>query len=599
MVSDTDRLRFEGDEFYFKSAEEMRELFAQAPDACDATLTIAEMVDIDLETKSFAMPSVSGAGGPSKRTRLFAIAVHDGSERTIRRADRRTAQPLGVRTGHHRTDGVRFLLPDRVGFHPLRPRAGDTRWTRPRLGGRQHRRILAAHLGRRPAALQSCSSSASSIRSASRCRISTRISASSGATKSSSTSRRNTARIASRRSSRSARWRRAPPCATSAGSWACRSRTSIKIAKLIPNIPTNPVSIQQAIDAVPGAHQIYQRDGQARKLLDTAMRVEGLARHASTHAAGVVIAPGPITDYAPLVRSSAITTSTRNTRWSGSKKSACSRWISSDCERSRSWLRPPEEIRRTADPAFSLDGIPLDDPKTYRAAIGWPDHGVFQLESAGMRRYIAELKPTRIEDVIAMVALYRPGPMDWISDFIAGKHGRRKISVPASQARADPRRDLRHRGLPRTSDADVPRPCRLHSRASRRDAQSHRQEDQRENPHPSAKSSSKAACATASTKQLATKIWQFIEPFAGYGFNKAHSVCYGLLAYRTAWLKANYPLAFMAALLTSMKSNSDKLVEYLAECAPHEIDDLAAGRQRERYRFHCRRTGQYVLALRR
>jgi len=157
------------------------------------------------------------------------------------------------------------------------------------------------------------------------------------------------------------------------------------------------------------------------------MRVEGLARHASTHAAGVVIAPGPITDYAPLVR---LGDDDINTQYS-------MEWVERVGLLKMDFLglrnltvieAAAREIRRTVDPDFSIDTIPLDDAKTYELLSAGQTTGVFQLESAGMRRYIAELKPTRIEDVIAMVALYRPGPMDWIPDFIAGKHGRRTVT---------------------------------------------------------------------------------------------------------------------------------------------------------------------------
>ncbi|MBV8162712.1 MAG: DNA polymerase III subunit alpha, partial [Candidatus Eremiobacteraeota bacterium] len=200
-----------------------------------------------------------------------------------------------------------------------------------------------------------------------------------------------------------------------------------RIAKLIPNIPTNPMSIQQAIDTVPELTSLYQRDAQARTLLDTAKRVEGLARHASTHAAGVVIAPGPITDYAPLVR---LGDGDINTQYS-------MEWVERVGLLKMDFLglrtltvleAAATEIRRTSDPHFTIESIPLDDAKTYALLSAGQTTGVFQLESAGMRRYIVELKPNRIEDVIAMVALYRPGPMDWINDFIAGKHGRRAIT---------------------------------------------------------------------------------------------------------------------------------------------------------------------------
>jgi DNA polymerase III subunit alpha len=325
------------------------------------------------------------------------------------------------------------------------------------------------------------------------------------------------------------------------------------------------VSIKQAIDTIPELAGIYQSNPQARKLLDTAMRVEGLARHASTHAAGVVIAPGPITDYAPLVR---LGDHDINTQYS-------MEWVERVGLLKMDFLglrtltvmeTAAREIRRTADPAFSIDAIPLDDAKTYAQLSSGLTTGVFQLESAGMRRYIAELKPTCIEDVIAMVALYRPGPMDWIPDFIAGKHGRRLVTYLHPKLE----RILEETYGIAVYQEQILQMCRDLAGYSLGEADSMRKvmgKKIKEQIPVEREKFVRGCTNNGLDKSLAERIWAFIEPFAGYGFPKAHSVCYGLLAYRTAWLKANYPLAFMAALLTSVRGNSDKVVEYLAECA--------------------------------
>jgi DNA polymerase-3 subunit alpha len=206
---------------------------------------------------------------------------------------------------------------------------------------------------------------------------------------------------------------------------------------------------------------------------------------------------------------------------------------------------------------------------------------VFQLESAGMRRYISELKPTRIEDVIAMVALYRPGPMDWIPDFIAGKHGRRKITY--LHPKLEPILEETY-GIAVYQES-VMQMCRELAGYTVGQADEMRKVIGKKIKEkiPVERKKFVTGCVNNGIDEaLAERIWLFIEPFAGYGFNKAHSVCYGLLAYRTAWLKANYPLAFMAALLTSVKGNTDKVVEYLAECAalrvkilPPDVDESA------------------------
>ncbi|MBV8280437.1 MAG: DNA polymerase III subunit alpha, partial [Candidatus Eremiobacteraeota bacterium] len=228
--------------------------------------------------------------------------------------------------------------------------------------------------------------------------------------------------------------------------------------------------------------------------------------------------------------------------------------------------RATHEIRRTTDPDFRIEDIPLDDAATYALLSSGHTTGIFQLESAGMRRYIAELRPTCIEDVIAMVALYRPGPMDWINDFIAGKHGRRKITY--LHPKLEP--ILAETYGIAVYQESVLQICRDIAGYTFGQADEMRKVIGKKIKEkiPAERAKFIAGCMNNEIEEpLAAKIWQFIEPFAGYGFNKAHSVCYGLLAYRTAWLKANRPLAFMAALLSSLKNNADKVAEYLAECA--------------------------------
>jgi len=571
MLSDSDRLRFEGDNFYFKSAEEMRELFRDTPDACDATVDIAAMVDFDLSSSSFAIPDFPvppeqgdaqtylahlcetglreryGEPNAEQRSRLayeldiinrmgyasYFLIVWD----FIRYA-RESGIPVGPGRGSAAGSIVayslkisdvdplrynlffeRFLNPERISMPDI-----DTDFCFER------RNEVIAYV----------------------------------------TAKYGTDRVA-----------QIVTFGTMAARAAIRDVGRVtgvplpdvdRLAKLIPNIPTNPLSIQQAIEAVPELKLLYQRDPQARKLLDTAKRVEGLARHASTHAAGVVIAPGPITDYAPLVK---LGDNDVNTQYS-------MEWVEHVGLLKMDFLglrtltvlaAAEEEIRRTADPDFRVENIPLDDAKTYALLSAGQTTGVFQLESAGMRRYISELKPTRIEDVIAMVALYRPGPMDWINDFIAGKHGRRKVTY--LHPKLEP--ILAETYGIAVYQEQVMQMCRELAGYSVGQADAMRKVIGKKIKEkiPAERQTFIDGCVAHGVDEaLAHKIWQFIEPFAGYGFPKAHAVCYALLSYRTAWLKANYPLAFMAALLTSVKQNNDKLVEYLADSAQRKLKVL-------------------------
>jgi DNA polymerase III subunit alpha len=568
MVADTERLKFENDQFYFKSAEEMRELFADGPEACDTTLAIADMIDLDLETTSFAIPAFPVPDGHTSDNDYLRFLCKEGlrsryGEPTAEQRQRldyeleiisrmgyasyflivwdfiRYAREQGIPVGPGRGSAAgsivayalaisdvdplrynlffeRFLNPDRISMPDI-----DTDFC----------------FERRDEVIEYVTKKYGADRVAQIVTFGT---------------------MAARAAVRDVGRVMGVPLPD-----------VDRIAKLIPNIPTNPISIQQAIDTVPELTSIYQRDAQARKLLDTAKRVEGLARHASTHAAGVVIAPGPITDYAPLAR---LGDNDINTQYS-------MEWVERVGLLKMDFLglrtltvleAAAQEIRRTADPHFRIEDIPLDDPKTYEALSIGQTTGVFQLESAGMRRYIAELKPTRIEDIIAMVALYRPGPMDWINDFIAGKHGRRKITY--LHPKLEPILEETY-GVAVYQEQAM-QICRDLAGYSAGQADEMRKvigKKIKEKIPIERKKFINGCVSNGLDEQLATKIWQFIEPFAGYGFNKAHSVCYGLLAYRTAWLKANYPLAFMAALLTSVKHNTDKLVEYLADCAQRKL----------------------------
>ncbi len=564
MVADTDRMKFDGDDFYFKSAEEMRELMADAPEACDATLAIADMVDIELETKTFALPSFEvPAGHGDDRAYLRELCTVGLSERygnpspvQIERMEyelgiiesmgyasyflivwdfiryaRERGIPVGPGRGSAAGSIVAFSL--RIAdIDPLRYNLFFERFLNPE-------RISMPDIDtdfcfeRRGEVIKYVTEKYGTDRVAQIVTFGT---------------------MAARAAVRDVGRVMGVPLAD-----------VDRIAKLIPNVPANPVSIQQAIDQVPELSAIYQRDAQARGLLDTAMRVEGLARHASTHAAGVVIAPGPVTDYAPLVK---LGDDDVNTQYS-------MEWVEKVGLLKMDFLglrtltvmeSAAQEIRRTADPEFALDGIPLDDEKTYALLSAGQTSGVFQLESAGMRRYIAELKPNRIEDVIAMVALYRPGPMNWIGDFIAGKHGRRKIAY--LHPKLEP--ILTETYAVAVYQEQIMQICRDLAGYTGGEADQMRKVIGKKIKEQIPKERAKfvdGCVAHGIEAPLAERIWLFIEPFAGYGFPKAHSVCYGLLAYRTAWLKANHPLAFMAALLTSVKGNTDKLVEYLAECA--------------------------------
>ncbi len=345
-----------------------------------------------------------------------------------------------------------------------------------------------------------------------------------------------------------------------------------RIAKLVPSGPSG-LTITQAIEQIPELGAIYATRPDIRKLLDTAKEIEGLARNAGTHAAGVVISAGPLMEYTPLVR---FGEGGVNTQYDMD-------WIERIGLLKMDFLglrnltvmeNAVREIRRTVNPPFDLAKIPIDDARTYEMLGRGETMGVFQLESEGMKRVCAELQPSRFEDIVALVALYRPGPMDWIPQYVANKHGRGKpqylhpklepilaetygTAVYQEQA-MQMARDIAGFTM---GEADELR--KVMSKKQKEKIGLYQE-----------KFIAGAAATSGIDRELAERIFHFIEPFAGYGFNKSHAAAYAWIAYQTAYLKANHPLQYLSALMTSVKDRTDKLVEYIDEAKKIGIEVL-------------------------
>lgn len=336
-----------------------------------------------------------------------------------------------------------------------------------------------------------------------------------------------------------------------------------RVAKLIPSGPTG-LSIADAIEQLGELKALYATRPEIRKLLDTAKEIEGLARNAGTHAAGVVISAGPLIEYAPLVR---FNEGGINTQYD-------MEWVEKIGLLKMDFLglrnltvmdAAVKEIRRTTDPAFDLSQIPLDDAKTYDMLGRGETMGVFQLESDGMQRVCAELQPSRFEDIIALVALYRPGPMELIPSYIAIKHGRKKPHYLHAKLEAILAETY---GIACYQEQvmQIARDVAGFSMAEADELRKVMSKKQKERiPVYRDKFVAGAQTASGIDRALAEEIFKFVEPFGGYGFNKSHAAAYGWIAYQTAFLKANHPLHYMTALMTSVKDKTDKLAEYIDE----------------------------------
>jgi DNA polymerase III subunit alpha len=347
-----------------------------------------------------------------------------------------------------------------------------------------------------------------------------------------------------------------------------------KTAKLI---PAN-MSIRDTIAGVPEVSSLYSVDPAARKLLDSASRLEGVCRHASMHACGVVITPEPVVNYTPLQYVSGDTENVV-TQYSSSTKSS---YVDKIGLLKMDFLglknltiiqHALKIVEKTKGAKINVDEIPLDNEKTYELLQSALTTGVFQLESGGMKRYLKQLQPTSFEDVIAMVALYRPGPMDWIPDFISRKHGRKKIVYV--HPKLEP--ILNNTYGVAVYQEQVMQIARALAGFSLSEADILRKAMGKKIPELIREEKIKfidGCVENGIDLRIAEKVFAFIEPFAGYGFNRSHAACYALIGYQTAYLKAHFPTEFMAALLTSDHHDIDRIAIEVEECRIMGIEVL-------------------------
>jgi len=355
-----------------------------------------------------------------------------------------------------------------------------------------------------------------------------------------------------------------------------------RIAKLVPN--ELGISLARALEISGELRNLYQADPEVKKLIDLAVSVEGLPRHASTHAAGVVIANEPLTHFVPLQSSAEGFVTTQYDKDRIEEIGL----LKMDLLGLRTLTVVGDAlalIRQNRGIDIDIDAIPLADAKTCAMLAAGETAGVFQMESAGMTNLVKELKPEKFEDLIPLVALYRPGPLGsgMVADFINGRHGRKKVAylhpllepilkdtfgvilyqeqvMQIASALAGftlGQADLLRRAMGKKKPEVI---------AAQRET------------------FMQGAAARGIDARLAEEVFNLIAHFADYGFNKSHSAAYALVAYQTAYLKANYPQEFMAALLTSVMGTNEKVGFYIEECRrlglavlPPDINASAAG----------------------
>jgi DNA polymerase III subunit alpha len=336
-----------------------------------------------------------------------------------------------------------------------------------------------------------------------------------------------------------------------------------RIAKLVP--ATVGMTIDQALEDVPDLRKVYDNDAQIRELIDTAKKLEGLVRGSGVHASAVVIAPRPLTELVPVNRTKNDEIVTAYDMKAVEKMGLlkmdflglATLTVITDCLKL---------IEQTRGEKLDIELLPLDDPETMRRVFHTAlTSGVFQFESSGMRDILRRYKPDTVEELTALNALYRPGPMDMIDDFIERKWGRRKVEFLLPELEGILKDSL---GVI-VYQEQVMRIANVLASYSLGEADLLRRAMGKKDPKAMAEQRDRfmnGAASLGHPKAAVGEIFDQMEKFSGYGFNKSHSAAYALVAYQTAYLKTHYPVEFMAALLTSETSKPDSVVKYIGEC---------------------------------
>ena len=558
-VQDADKLEFETDEFYLKSTEEMYDLFSIAPDACENTVKIAEMCDFDFEFGVTKLPYFEAPDGMDNQVyfeklcreglvRRYGDGVTDEMRErleyeidVIRRMGYTNyylivfdfinyAKQQGIPVGPGRGSGAGSLAAYCVGItniDPIRYNLLFERFLNPERVSMPDFDVDFCY-ERRQEVIDYVNEKYGHDHVAQIITFGT---------------------MAARAAIRDVGRVLGMPYAQ-----------VDSISKMVPM--ELKMTLNRALEVSPELKAQYEADPQVKELIDTAIKIEGMPRHASTHAAGVVITREAANEYVPLASNAGVPV-TQFTMTTIEELGL----LKMDFLglRTLTVIKNAEEMVRRREPDFSMDNISYDDAATYDMLGRSETEGVFQLESTGMKQVLTGLQPKNLEDIIALVSLYRPGPMDSIPTYLRNRHEPDKVRYKTPQ--------LAHI-LDVTNGCivyqeQVMQICRelagftLGQADLVRRAMSKKKHDvmEKERQH-----FVTGCAANGISEQAAIDIFDDMSSFASYAFNKSHAACYAYVAFQTAYLKCHYPSEFMAALLTSVLDNTDKVIEYTGEC---------------------------------
>ncbi|MDH3745383.1 MAG: DNA polymerase III subunit alpha [Acidobacteriota bacterium] len=571
-LSDTDRLKYASDQFYLKTADEMHRLFPQDGEAVENTVAIAERCNLEIPTGTFHLPEFPVPEGETLES-YFERTVRDGLEERLRELGRRRAgvleqfsaelykERLETEIGIIKTMGfpgyfmtvwdfIRFARDQQIPVGPGRGSAAGSlvayalRITD--IDPLQYGLLFERFLNPERVSLPDIDIDFCMRR---RGEVIQYVSDKFG--------RDHVAQIIT--------------FGTLAAKAVIRDVGRVmgvpyskidRIAKLVPDMTR---SLSQAVKEVDALKSEAENDHEVGEIVRVGERLEGLTRHASLHAAGVVITPCPTEDLVPLAKTS--------------KDEVVTQWDMNVIEklgllkmdflglRTLTVIDDTQRSLAHLGVALDLDEIPLDDPETFRLFCDGQTDGIFQFESRGMKDLLRRAQPSQFEDLVAFNALYRPGALSvgMVDEYILRKKGRRKVRYVLKETEpilAETYGVIAYQeqvmqiaveiGGFTMGEADILRKAMGKKKPEVMQQQKQKFVD--------------GAVTRGFAKRKAEEVWEYIEPFAGYGFNKSHSVAYAMLAYKTAFLKAHYPVAFMAAMLSSEMSSKDNVAKYIREC---------------------------------
>lgn len=569
-IADADRMEFQTDEFYVKSTDEMYDLFSMVPEACENTAKIAEMCNFDFDFGHTKLPYFKAPDGMTNQE-YFEKLCYEGLERRYGKdvpqghRDRleyeigviktmgyttyyltvfdyiNFAKSQGIPVGPGRGSGAGSIAAYCVGItdiDPIRYNLIFERFLNPERVSMPDFDVDFCY-ERRQEVIDYVNRKYGSDHVAQIVTFGTMAA-------------RNAIRDVGR-------------------VMGLPYQSVDTVAKLVPM--ELKMTLHRALEVSTELKKLYDTDPQVKELVDTAIKVEGMPRHASTHAAGVVITPEAADVYVPLATNDGVPVTQFNMTEIEELGLLKMDFLGL---RTLTVIRDAEnEVKRT-NPDFSIETLDYDDAATYKMLGQGDTEGVFQLESTGMKQVLVGLQPQNLEDVIALISLYRPGPMDSIPTYLRNRHEPDKIQYKTPQ--------LAHildvtngcivyqeqvmqicRELAGFSYGQADNVRRAMSKKKHAVMEQERAHFVYGNDTPGQEC--KGCVANGIPADVANDIYDDMSSFASYAFNKSHAACYAYVAYQTAYLKCHYPVAFMAALLTSVLDNTDKVIEYSSECS--------------------------------